>query len=271
MTCWVLQRRALGVGSILRPDLISFGSPLWFGCLLLGRAPWKHWLIGGSIVAVACAGWFFGTAWVLGGVSVYLERVEAKHVGDTAGFSLFSRGLIEGLMRNGVKYVLFLVWGAQLVLLPFAWGLGRMLLAWRGHWRGLLLALLWVGPSWYFSFAIFTGNAGLIFPFLPLLYLGAARGLHDLLGRSSEWRAVAAMTVLGLLSAAQFTQIPLRTETNQRDVILNVTFLRYTGAGLRGHYGFNLDDYGVSPSLASVTRQMGAPEAIPHLAAIPRR
>jgi hypothetical protein len=258
---------ALGVGTILRPDLISFGAPLWFGFLLLGRAPWKHWLIGGSIVVLACCGWFFGTAWVLGGVRVYLARVQAKHVRDAAGFSVFHQGFIEGLLRNGVKYALFLVWGAQLVLIPFVWGLGRVLIAWKGRWKGLLLAMLWIGPSWYFSFAIFTGNAGLVFPFLPLLYLGAAQGLHDWLGGSAGWRAVTAMTLLGLLSVAQFTQLPLRTETNQRDVILNVTFLRYTGAGLLGHYGFNLDDYGVSPSLASVTRQMGTPEAIPHLAA----
>ena len=47
-----------------------------------------------------------------------------------------------------------------------------------GRWRGLLLALLWVGPSWYFSLLIFAGNAGLIFPFLPLIYLAAARGLQ---------------------------------------------------------------------------------------------
>ena len=29
---------ALGIGTILRPDLLFFGAPLWFGCLALGRA-----------------------------------------------------------------------------------------------------------------------------------------------------------------------------------------------------------------------------------------
>jgi MFS family permease len=254
---------ALGAGMICRPDLLFFGVPLWFGCLALGRAPWRHWLLGGAIVAVACACWFFGTAWVLGGVDVYLERVKSKHEFDRTGYSLFARGIVEGLMRNGVKYVLFLAWGASITLLPFAWGVGRELAAWRARWRGLLLALLWVGPSWYFSFLIFAGNAGLIFPMLPLLYLAAARGFQQLLGPSRTWRAVAAMLLVGAASLAQFVGIPIRAETNQRDVILNVMFLRYSGAGILGRYNYNLDDYGVSPSLASVSRQMRAPETLP--------
>ncbi|MGC8641768.1 MAG: hypothetical protein ACP5XB_18020, partial [Isosphaeraceae bacterium] len=254
---------ALGAGMICRPDLLFFGVPLWFGCLALGKASWRHWLVGGAIVALACSCWFFGTAWVLGGVDVYLERVKAKHDFDRTGFSLFARGMVEGLLRNGVKYTLFLAWGAAIALLPFAWGAGAELLAWRQRWRGLLLALLWVGPSWYFSFCIFAGNAGLIFPFLPLLYLAAARGFQHLLGRQGSWRAVAAMLLVAAVSLVQYVGTPLRTEQNQRDVILNVMFLRYTGSGILNRYNFNLDDYGVSPSLASVTRQMRSPEALP--------
>jgi hypothetical protein len=42
-----------------------------------------------------------------------------------------------------------------------------------------------------------------------------------------------------------------------------VMFLKYTGAGLRARYNHNLDDYGVSPALASVVRQLRAPGPIP--------
>lgn len=252
---------ALGVGMILRPDLLFFGAPLWFGCLVLGRAPWRHWLIAGSIGLAACCCWFFGTAWVLGGVDVYLERVRDKHEFDKT-YSALARGLFEGLARNGVKYLLFLAWGTWIALVPFALGVGRELSAWKGRWRGLLLGLLWVGPSLYFSFMIFAGNAGLIFPLLPLLYLAAARGMQGLVGRRRPWQAVAAMLLLGAAGAAQFVCIPLREVKNQRDVILNVMFLRYSGAGITSRYNFNLEDYGVSPSLASVTQQMRAPEAI---------
>jgi hypothetical protein len=246
--------------------LLFFGAPLWFGCLVLGKAPVRHWLLGGAIVAVSCACWFFGTAWVLGGVKVYLERVKAKHDFDRTGFSLFVRGIVEGLMRNGLKYALFLAWGGSMALVPFACGATRELLAWRRRWRGLLLALLWAGPSWYFSLMIFAGNAGLIFPTLPLFYLAAARGLQAMLGRRHSQRASLAMFALGVISLAQFVATPLLPERNQRDVILNVMFLRYSGAGIASRYNFNLVDYGVSGSLASVSRQVFAPEALPEKA-----
>lgn len=249
---------SLGLGTILRPDLLAFGTPLWAGSLLLGRASVRQWLIGGAIIAACCCCWFFGTAWVLGGVDVYLDRVRAKHEGDKAGFSLFGRGLFEGLVRNLVKYGLFLAWGAILAIPPFLVGLARVLRP--SHWRELLLAALWVGPSWAFSFLIFAGNAGLIFPFLPLLYLGAAIGLRSLVG---ERRALAAMAILSLLGVFQFTQTRLLPQHDQRDVILNVTFLRYSGAGITQRYNFNLDDFAVSPALADVRRQMKNREPIP--------
>ncbi|WP_406697571.1 hypothetical protein V5E97_01805 [Singulisphaera sp. Ch08] len=255
---------ALGVGMILRPDLLAFGSPLWFGCLALGRARWRDWLIAIAILATACACWFFGTAWVLGGVDIYLERVRAKSEGDSEGFSFQSRGLVEGLLRNGTKYGLFLGWSAALFLIPFSIAAVRRLGTLSTRWRGTLLALLWVGPSWYFSFFVFAGNAGLIFPFLPLLYLGAAQGVDLCLGRGSARKPVVAMGVLGLLSALQFVATPLLHETNQRQVILNVMFFRHTGAGIRERYNYNLDDYGISPSLASVSRQIRSAEPIPY-------
>lgn len=262
---------ALGAGMVCRPDLLVFGGPLWFGCLALGRAPWRHWLLGAAVVGLACACWFFGTAWVLGGIGVYLDRVREKHEFDRAGFSFFARGMVEGLLRNGVKYSLFLAWGASVALIPFGWGLFRGLTTLRDHWREGLLAILWAGPSVGFSFLVFAGNAGLIFPLLPLLYLAAALGLHDLLGRRNPRRAVAAMLLVGMASLAQFVAVPLRPERNQRDVILNVMFLRYSGAGILSRYNFNLDDYGVSPALASVTRQMRSPEALPAREEVLRR
>lgn len=253
----------LGVGMMLRPDLLFFGSFLWLGCVALGRPSWKVALGCVGLLGVACACWFFGTAAVLGGVGTYLERVRAKHDWDRATFSFAQRGLVDGLLRNGSKYALFLVWGTHIVLIPATLGLFRQTFSLRKTWRGILLASLWVGPSLYFSFLVFAGNAGLIFPLLPLVYLGGALGLVGWFGREGVGKATTAMAALGLLSVVQFVGVPLLRETNQRDVILNVTFLRFSAAGVEARYNRNLDDYGMSSSLASVVRQLRRPEPIP--------
>ncbi len=256
---------ALGFGMILRPDLIAFGSPLWFGCMVLGRARLRDWSVALAILAACCASWFFGTAWVLGGIEVYLDQVRAKHEWDKENFSFGSRGLVEGLLRNVTKYGLFLGWSAALAVIPFAREVVHRLANLRESWRGTLLALLWVGPSWYFSWFVFAGNAGLIFPFLPLLYLGAAKGLGLWLGREEVRRPVLAMAGIGLLGVAQFVATPMLGDTDQRRVIFNVTFLRYSGSGLLSRYCHNLDDFGIDPGLASVVRQVRRPEPVPRL------
>ncbi len=250
----------LGVGTILRQDLVAFGSPLWAGCLLLGRASIRQWFAGVAIIAACCFGWFLGTSAILGGTDAYLAKLADKHAHDR-GYSPAQRGLFEGLLRNGSKYVLFLGWTAHLVLIPFVVGLYRALGSAATRWRMLLLSLLWVLPSWYFAFFVFAGTGGLIFPFLPLLYLGAARGLQSLFVQSR--RPTIAMASVGLLSFAQFTLTPLPDAVEQRGAILNVMFLRYGAAGLKTGYNFDLADFGIDQSLKSVLKQLRHPEPLP--------
>jgi hypothetical protein len=116
-----------------------------------------------------------------------------------------------------------------------------------------------VAPSLWFSFDIFTGNAGLIFPALPLIYLAAADGLKLLLRDRSGVRTTVALVLLGLASVIQFTWAPLPRETDQRQAILNVTFLKYSGPGLRANYYYGLLDFDIDTSLRSIVAQMKHP------------
>ncbi len=286
---------ALGIGTALRQDLLFFGTPLWLGCLVLGRARRREWLIGGVIVAAFCAAWFGGMSAILGGPAEYLARIQAKHAYHMKGFSPGHKGLFEGLVRNLSKYAMFLIWAVPLVLIPFAVGLVEAARRGSTIWRAWLLGLLWVGPSWVFSFLVFAGNAGLIFPFLPIVYLGAAWGLYVAFGgdpvgwvsgvraaqptevQPSEMVGCAARTplthptrkttrcllALAAFGVLQFTLTPMLPETNQRNVIFNVTLLRYSGRGLLGHYDRDLEEYGVDPTLRSVLRQMRDPQPLP--------
>jgi hypothetical protein len=259
----VAMSLALGIGTALRQDLVAFGAPLWLAALVLGRASWRSWLLAVGIVAACCAGWFGGMSAIFGGPEAYLARVQAKHAGHMEGFSVEHRGLLEGLVRNASKYALFLLWAASPALVPAAGWLVAGAGSWGSRAKAVLGALAWAGPSWAFSLFVFAGNAGLIFPFLPLLYLAAAGGLRAWLRREGEGYATAAMLALALAGAAQFVAAPLLPETDQRNVILNVTFLRYSGPGLVGRFDRNLDDYGIDPSLKNVLAQLRDPKPIP--------
>ena len=209
---------AVGLGSILRPDVLLFGGPLWLGCLLLARARFRHWLIGTGIIAACCCIWFFTTAAILGGPTEYLQRVFDKSVW-TYSVSAYERGLFEGLLRNSSKYGLWIIWSCHVLLLAFLGGLIWYLSDLRKHWRAILLALLWVGLVLYFAIFVNAFVVPFVFPLLPLVYITAARGLQRLFSTERSRWPVTLMCLLALLSVAQYTLTPLRTEKNQRDEI----------------------------------------------------
>lgn len=254
---------ALGISTALRQDLVAFGTPLWLAALGLGRASRRQWVLAVGIVALCCVGWFGGMSVIFGGPEAYLARVQAKHTGHMEGFSVEHRGMFEGLVRNASKFALFLLWAVPLVLVPAAWWWVAGARSWSLRLRAVLGALLWAGPALAFTLFVFAGNAGLVFPVLPLLYLAAAGGLASWLRREGEAYATAAMLAIGMAGAAQFVAAPLLPETNQRNVILNVTLLRYSGPGLVHRFDRNLDDYGIDPSLKNVLSQLRHPQPIP--------
>ncbi|MCZ6542603.1 MAG: hypothetical protein O6768_02955, partial [Planctomycetota bacterium] len=250
---------ALGLCSIVRNDVLVFGGPLWAGCLLLGRARLRHWLLGSALVAVCVAAWFFATASLVGGPGALVALVQQKQE-VVSELGAAGKGLLEGLLRNLVKYGIWLIWSAHLALIPFAYCLWRYVRSFRRHWRGLTLAALWMLPSCYFAFIISTFASAQIFQFTPLVYLGAVRGLQLWARPGNKILPVAGGLLIGLVCALQFTLTPLLPNSNQRNVIINVTFLKYTGAGIHSDYNYNLGDFGMSSSLKSVVKQLRRPE-----------
>ena len=248
----------LGLSTILRPDLVMFGGPLLAVFLLLGRAPIRLWLLAGLIGALCCCFWFFFTASIHGSPARYIQLVREQNEYINT-FGLEGRGVLEGVLRNTVKYAQFLLWAVHLALIPAAIGVLLVLKNLRTQWRAAFIALAWVGPSLYFSIILFMGNAGLILPALPLIYLAAAHACITLAPR----RAAAIMLALAAINIAQFTLTPLPRMTDQRRVLLTHMFFGYSGDGLRRMYNLQLDDYGVGRSLKDTVHQFLHPDPLP--------
>ncbi|MFN7021330.1 MAG: hypothetical protein ACK4WH_08405 [Phycisphaerales bacterium] len=263
---------ATGLSTILRPDLVIFGGPLLGACMLSAwaRGGWKRkelaWFAAaGGVCAACCLVWFGITSSLLGGASNYLEAVRAKNEWHDR-FGVAQMGLFEGLARNGVKYITFLIWGAGLALPLAALGVLHYALHARTHARSWLLAAAWLAPSLYFSWLIFMGNAGLILPALPLVFIAAAAGASKLCGpRRAPW----VMAALAAVNVALFAFIPLRTPTDQRDALLNHMFFGYSGPGIRQTYTYQLEDFGIDRSLGNTIRQFRSPEPLPRIPTSP--
>jgi len=257
---------ATGLSTILRPDLVIFGGPLLGAALLLAwqRSGWARkgltWFVGAAAICAACCTvWFAITSHLLGGPANYLAAVHGKNEWHEH-FGVGAKGPIEGLARNGVKYLTFMLWGANIAL-PLA-VIGVLLTLRRAdrRWHRVLFAAAWVGPSLYFSWIIFMGNAGLIFPALPLVFVAAAAGTIALLGSS---RAVWGMGALAAINSLIFVLTPLRYPHDQRQALLNHMFLGYSGGGIRQIYIYQLEDFGIDRSLNNTMKQFMNPESLP--------
>ena len=257
-----LAALATGIGTILRPDMVITGGVVLGGVLLLGRAPLvRGWGVCGLICAICCCVWFFTTALVIGSVPKYLDMV--RHQSEFVNsFSASSKGIFEGLLRNGGKFGMIYGWGAVFVALPAAWGLGLLLRRLRSNLRGAILGAVMLAPSLYFGIWLFMGNAGLVLPAVVASFVLAGFAF-DRSFRNPRHAAIA-IGIVGLLGALQFILTPILPERNQRDVVLNVTLFRYSGAGITHAYNFNLVDYGIDSSLKNVLQQVRNPEPIPH-------
>lgn len=252
---------ATGLFTIVRPDLVVFAGPLLGACLLLSRARPAWWVLAGAICAACCAVWFFSTAMVLGSVDRYLTLVRTKHEWHES-FSASSRGLVEGFMRNTVKYAQFMLWSAHLALPLAAAGLLVYIAKARPHWRAWLIGAAWAGPSLYFALGIFMGNAGLILPALPLVYIAAAAGAQALF--RSAGAATVVMGMIAALNTLQFTLAPIPHARNQREVLLAHMFLGYSGTGIARMYTFQLADFGITDkSLKNTLKQFRDPDPVP--------
>lgn len=272
---------SFAISTILRPDMLLFAGPLWLICLVCGRPRLIDWLASIFIVACACAVWFGLTAWVLGGAGEYLQQVfERQRFHEQ--FAIWNSDLGLGLVRNLVKYILFLSWGAWATL-PLA--AAALWFAATRTPRPLFAATVLVcavAPSLYFSLLVFMGNAGLVFPLLPALYIAAAWMLEPANQRSwpvlrrsapllspsiydERHQRGARRSVLIVFALAGIAQSllagPLKEDT-RRDVILNITFFKYTPAGLMAGYYESLAERGIPRDMTFIWQELRQPSPL---------
>lgn len=201
----------LGVAGGLRPQTEVFLMPL--AVLTAWRIGWRRSLWAGFVLGIVNLAWLIPLMWLSGGIGHYMEILSSYSASFNTSTSIFTGGL-WGLIRNLRKLSMYTAYGWSTALLP---ALLAGVLALRSirkldiHFlkdARLWVFLLWMLPGLIYYVFVHMGQQGLVFVFLPALFLLSAAGwfiLKKWIKTRYKWPAAG---VLLLLNAVIFLAAP---------------------------------------------------------------
>jgi hypothetical protein len=194
-------------GGVRQQTLVFLFPVLLFA---LRKVGWKRWLIAGLLGGALCLAWFIPLISLSGGLSQYLAVMNQFTDRFQSTTSIFMGAGWIGLRRNLIKLTLYTAYGWGFAVFP------ALLAGWSGFrsggWlrsiseRSIFLGL-WIAPAVLYYGLVHMGQQGLIFVFLPALWLISAAALVNLTrGHPRNW--VVGIAAICLLHAAVFCLAP---------------------------------------------------------------
>jgi hypothetical protein len=213
-----------GIAGGFRPQTQVFLMPL--ALLAAWKIGWRRSLVGVLVLACVNLAWFIPLVQLNGGLARYMTIMGQFSEAFNSTTSVLSGGGLWGLARNLRKLGMYSAYGWGLAVLPAV--------AWFGVWLYNLPARLkqarsapgsgfhpfyflrdirfwilglWIGPSLAYYIFIHMGQQGLVFVFLPALFLLSALALIDLFQQAAFVRRAALAAVL-IANAGVFLAAP---------------------------------------------------------------
>jgi 4-amino-4-deoxy-L-arabinose transferase-like glycosyltransferase len=164
----------IAIAGGLRPQTLVFLLPLVM--FSLRKAGVRRIVIAGLTGAATCLIWFLPLINASGGLLEYLNimKIFGDRFQETT--SIFMGAGLVGLQRNTAKVVLYTLYGLSLTIFPMlAYCLGVLTKYFRTNIdEKKLFIAFWILPALVFYLIIHMGQQGLIFVYLPALFLLAA-------------------------------------------------------------------------------------------------
>jgi hypothetical protein len=221
VSVWLLYETMQGKRGTLYPAIIAVSISggvrqqtlvFLFPVLLfaLRKVGWKRWLKGGLLGAALCLAWFIPLVAWSGGLTRYLAVMNQFTDRFQSTTSIFMGAGWFGLRRNLIKLTLYVAYGWGLAVIPVLLAGGSRIR--HGRWQALisernLFLGLWIAPAVVYYGLVHMGQQGLVFVFLPALWLISAAALVNLAsGSPQKW--VVGIATLSLLHAAIFCLVP---------------------------------------------------------------
>lgn len=219
---------AIAVG--MRQQLALFFAPL--AVYAYWRTPWRTRLEALAWFGVVCLVWFVPLVWSTGGIEPYFTALSALNSAFRNEYVLFGAGGWNALVRNIERIGVYVLYALNLAVLPILWVALQSVRrpAVLQDARARFLAL-WVLPPVTFYVLFHMGSPGLIYVFLPALYLIAAFGLVDLT-RTRPKLLYAATGTLLIVNVFIFLGTPPDLYLGRESRVLNYAALRKHDATL---------------------------------------
>jgi len=215
----------LAVAIGLRADLL-----MWTGPLVV----WAAWRISrpmGALVAlglaVSAAAWAIGVRHLYQGEGAPSVRHTLEVVWST---STFSRGIIDGLLRNTSKLGAYLAWGLGIGGPVAAWAMLGIVRRPPLRTKVGRFVLVWIGPGLAFQMLIHITELGHAVWYLPAVYLVMGLAVSTISRRSV---ALGIMVALVAASIIQFSSYPWSSGVSGWRRVLNAKVAFASASGLR--------------------------------------
>lgn len=198
---------AISIG--LRQQMAFFFAPLVL--YVYWHRSWRVRLEALAWFVLVCLLWFVPLMWSVGGIPAYLTALRGLNSAFTSEYVLFGTGGAGALARNALRMSAYTLYALNLSLAPLLIG-GVLWL--RAHslrdvWHDTRMRFLalWIAPSAMFYLFFHMGSPGLIYVFLPALYLVTALSVQYLTRAQPRWRS-AVLTALCTVNVFIFLGTP---------------------------------------------------------------
>ena len=196
------------LGGVRQQDLLFLGPVILFALWPVGL---RRIILFGVIGAAVSLAWFVPLIQNTGGLQAYMAGSSAYSETFFSTTSLLHGGGVTGLRRNIlsklIPYTLY-AWGLALLPAVIYWGI-----QFPRRWQSLLrnrkawFVALSIAPALAFYAFIHMGQQGLVFVFMPTLFVISAEGLRRLLPKPAQLKLAAAG--IALIGAGIFLLAPL--------------------------------------------------------------
>jgi hypothetical protein len=174
---WITALLLALIGGFRQQNLLFLGPLILFA---IYRHSLRQIILFITLGFLATLGWFIPLIHNTGGLQNYLIGSSAFSNAFFSTTSLLHGAGVSGIQRNVLHKLLpYTLYAGALALLPGAHWLIQLPQRWRAALinRKVWFVMLWIGPALTFYAFIHMGQQGLVFVFLPAVFLLSAEGL----------------------------------------------------------------------------------------------